>query len=216
MTTPPTGKLKQLKVTYSFEDEKERTGERTVVRNQHEMLVLPEDMFLKGQIELLGQKLDKQITVTGLRSDDPRVDVRFVNDERGGYLEVVNRGKTEIQWIRVFPLVLSARTLTFDYIEPKLAPNERTTFSPNVGDQWGTVSNRNFIRALSEHWAKTSPSAAIREATSNCRIEYEDSDGTQFELFFELVYRTIERKEVECRNFAYRRIPKGITHRRSE
>ena len=43
---PITGLLKRLKIRYTFDGE-----EATVVRREHELLVLPEDKFLKQQIE---------------------------------------------------------------------------------------------------------------------------------------------------------------------
>ena len=161
----------------------------------------------------LTDRLRKQVSITELLEDDPTLEVRFVKDHRG-YLEVTNRGKVDVFWVRVFPVTTADRILYFDHIEYALKPKERTTFSPYVGTQWGIDDNRDrdFIRALSDNYVKeNSSSPAVREATCNAKMEYEDVTGTRFELSFEIIYRTVEEKSVECRNFLYRRIPVGIT-----
>jgi hypothetical protein len=135
-----------------------------VIGGQIAWKVIASAVFLhheaRQEAAALRAQLQSQVVISEMQPGDPKIEVKFVSQERG-YLEVVNRGTKDIFWIRVFPLPLHDITLAFDHIEARLVPRERTTFSPYVGTQWGTEDNRHhdFIRALSENWVTLHPLA---------------------------------------------------------
>src|SRR5271168_14596 len=105
---PVIGREKRVKVRYSFDG-----VETTIERPEHALLVLPEDKFLKEQIEMLRRHLSAQVVITGLLQGDPELEISFSNDLQGA-LTVVNRGAEDIYGIRVFPIQTAARILNFD------------------------------------------------------------------------------------------------------
>jgi len=64
---PAIGKHKRLKVRYSFDGE-----EATVVRQEHELLVLPEDTFLRAQLEACRTDLSQSQEADRQRAEDLR------------------------------------------------------------------------------------------------------------------------------------------------
>ncbi len=121
---PVIGRAKRVKVRYSFDG-----AEATVERPEHALLILPEDKFLKEQIETLRTVLGSQIVITNLRSDDLRIEPSFFDGRRlpiGGVesLELKNRGGREAYSIRICPIRLKNLTIRFPQIVESLPPTD--------------------------------------------------------------------------------------------
>jgi hypothetical protein len=208
---PVSGKNKILTVRYSFDG-----TEATVAKKEHELLVLPDPSSSISE---------SRIMVTALREDDPRLEVEFRDDRqyqpRTASLVLTNRGSREALRIQIRPIQLRERVIEFPSFQDRLAASASARFVPEVGDQWGFDSHHDFIRALSEQWAKTTDDkdkGHLRECVIPVSALYEDAEGVLFEVAFEIVYHAghanfnpDRRLIAECRNAQYRRIPKGIT-----
>ncbi|MGA3131087.1 MAG: hypothetical protein ABSD59_09825 [Terracidiphilus sp.] len=215
---PVIGREKRVKVRYSFDG-----IEATVERPEHALLVLPEDKFLKERIDILRNVLDSQVVITCLLPNDPRIEPSFFDGRRspiGGVesLELKNRGDRTAYAIRICPIKLKNRTIIFPQIVESLPPTDFSQFYGDIGTKWGTDAQKQFIRALNEEWAAYPDYDTRREIYIPVRIDYEDDGGIRFECNFTLVYhggrgwnQPADFKCVECRDVAYRRIPKGIT-----
>ncbi|MGC2161995.1 MAG: hypothetical protein WA634_08820 [Silvibacterium sp.] len=180
------------------------------------------DSELLKQIAFLQTQLAGQVVITGLDKSDPKIEAEFVDErvfgDKSSSLRLTNRGDGAAYMVRVFPLKLTKRTLTFPYFAESLEGSNSARFTPFVGEQWGYDSHHDFVRALSEEWVKRDNYQNVREVVVPARIDYEDAEGNRFEADFELLYHGGQgynhperHKCIECRNFTYRRIPLGIT-----
>lgn len=125
---PAIGQHKRLKVHYSFDG-----TDATVTRPENTMLVLPEDRFLKAQLDGLSKLLDAQIVITGLRPDDPRIEPTFVDGRKsplGGHehFELKNKGGSDAYWVRIAPLRLRKQVVYFPDISELIAPTDFRVF----------------------------------------------------------------------------------------
>ena len=168
--------------------------------------------------------LASQIVISPLEHDDPIIEACFIDlreqTPRAACLRLTNRGVRDAKMIRIHPLRLIKRTVTFPETDESLKTNESSSFMPEVGEQWGYDSHHDLIRAMSEEWVSHENYKTVRECLVPARIDFEDEDGTRFEASFELLYfggqglsNPEKRKCIECRNFKYRRIPLGVTER---
>ena len=128
---PVIGLLKRLKIRYSFNGE-----EAAVVRREHEMLVLPEDKFLKGQLE----ECQRQSKLNENQSNSDlwraRESSRQCEDERRKALDEVGELRTQLA---VFsPLQLEIIKLSRDLRQllkdAGLAPEFKNTAPVNRGE----------------------------------------------------------------------------------
>jgi len=176
----------------------------------------------QAEIESLNEKLAAKVVITGLHDTDPRVEAVFVDErvlgDKSSSLRLTNRGAETAYMVRIFPVKLKQRILTFPDLAEVLENSHSARFAPYVGDQWGYDSHWDFVRAMSEEWASYPDYSTRREVVVAARIDFENSQGVRFEANFELLYHggqgynnPEKHKSIECRNFAYRRIPLGIT-----
>ena len=131
-------------------------------------------------------------------------------------LQLKNAGVSTAFWVRIFPLKLSKRTLYFPCVSDSIEPTDYRRFRADVGSQWGSDSQHDLIRAMSEEWSSLENSATHREVLVPLRIDYENAEGVKYEVSLELLYhggkmwnQPADFKCIECRNFQYRRIVTG-------
>jgi hypothetical protein len=181
---------------------------------------------LKSATEMhdsLTNKLNRQVTVTGMQADDPVIEPTFVDGRRsplGGHehFELKNKGRSDAHWVRMAPLRLRNQIVHFPDISELIAPTDFRVFLADIGNNFGYDRHHMFINAFNAEWAGYEDSSTRREILIPARIDLESKDGVRFECNFTILYhggkgfnQPIDFKCIECRDISYRRIPVGIT-----
>ena len=175
-----------------------------------------------AEISFLRRAIHSQVAITDLRDDDPRIEAEFA-DERvfqphTASLILINRGSRPARMVRIAPIRFTARIAEFPGTVESMRKDASNRFTPELGGQWGFDSHADLIRALSEEWTHREDHTEIREIAVPVQVDYEDDEGTRYEFSFELFYEAgiafynlSHEKFADCRNFKYRRMPRGIT-----
>ncbi|HEY1498469.1 MAG TPA: hypothetical protein VGF88_02725 [Acidobacteriaceae bacterium] len=212
---------KRLRVRYSFEGR-----ERTIMRGENQMIVIPEDDVLREEIEdcetkhksamAYVNKLRERINSLADRSvseSDPLVYPEFVDarwssgsdkKELQAYFSMENRGAGEAINIVLEPIEMGGKIVQFTRhrIAAALLPKKGTFFYPDVvtkENQSVPESSRDLFHLFCLDYISLGD-ATIIEATTSLVATYQDKARNLFEVTCELVFDPAAHADVRMGN----------------
>jgi hypothetical protein len=233
---PVTGLPKRLRVRYSFDGK-----EATVERPEQAMIVLPEDRFLKQEIERLTRVAavaplaEESISSSTVSESDPLVYLEFTDaratttsdhKENQAYFTLVNRGQTEARNVILEPIEMDGKIVQFTRhrIAAVLLPKREGYFYPDVvtmENKSVTERERDLFHLFCLDYIALGDST-ICEATKEVVATYQDAARNLFEVTCELVFDPSAHNAVRMgnrgpspaiftRNHKFRRVASAIS-----
>jgi hypothetical protein len=213
--------LKRLKVHYSFEGK-----DATIVREENQLLVLPEDPYLKN----LRLAAEPNLVL----DSDPKVYPEFTDarltsgsdkKELQAYFTLVNRGGSEARNIILDPIEMHGNVIQFTRhrIAAPLLPKREAYFYPDVVTKENksvTEREKDLFHLFCLDYIGLGDST-ICEATTAVSATYQDSVKNLFEVSCELVFdpeahnaarigQRLPKPAIFTRNHKFRKIAQAV------